>query len=92
MTYELAKKLKDAGFPNSEKWRDTGTYIILDEDDSYPPTFSELIEACGDGFYQLHKQGERFYASDGKSKIGYSELLKGTPEEAVANLWLELNK
>lgn len=69
MTYELAKKLKDAGFPQpnvDEKakgdWVSDGGIVIWDrnrdEDDMdfiYIPTLSELIEACGDRFLQLNK-------------------------------------
>ncbi len=57
------------------------------------PTISELIEACGDRFKPLARYGDDWctdlcvgdkferWASKGK-----------TPEEAVAKLWLALNK
>ena len=45
MTYELAKQLKDAGFPFKES-REARPRIIL-------PTLSELIAACGYGFQSL---------------------------------------
>ncbi|MES2060240.1 MAG: hypothetical protein V4438_04385 [Patescibacteria group bacterium] len=67
MTYELAKKLKDAGFPQK-----SGNYYVGDEvwDETaqsdyetratpkrdnwiYAPTLSELIEACGPTFRKL---------------------------------------
>lgn len=56
---------------------------------------SELIEACGDRFVSLDK------VEDPKGwSCSYEDLEGGiedvgcfnTPEEAVANLWLELNK
>ena len=61
------------------------------------PTLSELIEACGDKFDRLEQQ---FVNLDGEDEISwaacYDKVLlveRGkTPEEAVANLWLELNK
>ena len=90
--YKLAKELKDAGFPVQEH-DDDG--INLD----YPfhITLSELIEACGEDFYCLMvpMQAHNF----GTKRIWHaSSLHKGlgmdgeTPEEAVAKLWLELNK
>lgn len=60
------------------------------------PTLSELIKACGDRFNSLSKQSKwtsedmEWIACEGsgnsKSGIG------STPEEAVAYLYLELNK
>ncbi len=51
MNCELAKKLKEAGFPNSDGWTyhdiDTNEEIWIDE---LLPTLSELIEACGEDF------------------------------------------
>lgn len=107
MNYELAKELKDAGFPQeaprepfckecnlpAEYVRDfkhEKEYIRV-------PTLSELIEACprqiDDGDFCL-----RSYSS-GEWTAGYyrfedwSILEDGpTPEEAVARLWLALNK
>jgi hypothetical protein len=86
MNYELAKKLKDAGFPqqpvpflplanNSPETMDLLTY----------PTLEELIEACGEGFTTLIRsfEGEVWLADGEEGK---------TAIEAVANLWLELHK
>jgi hypothetical protein len=69
MTYELAKKLKDAGFPQELERRIhyrenceecmNGNYEkpmsleLLDELDIAIPTLSELIEACGNKFRRL---------------------------------------
>ena len=42
ISYELAKKLKDAGFPNYEEdWIDEVGFVLIH------PTLSELIGACG---------------------------------------------
>lgn len=82
MDYNLAKKLKDAGFPDSQ-------YMDL-EDILDRPTLSELIEACGDKFGQLDH-----YQNDEKWKAEAKEMYMATgktAEEAVANLWLVLNK
>ena len=52
------------------------------------PTLSELIDMCGDGFYILEKMGEGFMA---RGNIR-NDVLGKTPEESVANLYLEINK
>lgn len=158
MNYELAKKLKDAGFPQyiervvaaqeitshnvpkydhrifdlslmgypkeesdyytQGKWRSAHyfwrEYIDSDECDIlYFPTLSELIEACGDVdiiiFKERRVSGDVYYAgiynvetSDPENPVYNDEFTLhipwekrksgSTPEEAVANLWLELNK
>ena len=88
MNYELAKKLKDAGFPVHPE---CGT-CRYDGIAQFKPTLSELIEACGDGFANL---GMALYAdwkwrAVGKGIFGAS-VTGDTPEEAVAELWLRLN-
>ena len=97
MTYELASKLKNAGFPNvvlnngMSSDGETVKYTHI------TPTLSELIEACGEDFDNLTKG--RFikkgwmcnYAHDDQANEDWNSE-GSTPEEAVANLWLELNK
>jgi len=96
MDYELAKKLKDAGFPmpdireGSHKVFQHPEYVVC-------PTLSELIEACGQKFFMLQNQDgitKEWLAREARRwHIGpYKEGIGSTPEEAVANLWLELNK
>ena len=85
LNYELTKKLKDAGFP-FEFWESK-----LGDDTYTSPTLSELIEACGDRFGCLAKKEDGWYACP----FPHDKLSDGidkTPEEAVANLWLELNE
>ncbi len=115
MTYELCKKLKDAGFPIKE-W-DCSCCLEM-KGRLEIPTLSELIQACGDRFvmvgndkahenfslggrnYVLKQQinGEnmwRSYAYTGRKEDPIGKIVEeygNTPEEAVANLWLELNK
>lgn len=123
MNYELAKKLKDAGYPPTgslrffarlpeEEAKEINKGVVVIEADSRDhrigisaPTLSELIEACGEQFAELSKykiQENIIYwrSSGGKS----TDLTKNdrwdfeyeqeanTPEEAVAKLWLALNK
>lgn len=100
MTYELAKQLKDAGFPQrppniEEKveWEFVSTSIS--DEQCYVPTLSELIEACGDGLGELHNNGNGQFLAGGGAFDTYDWEWEfktvGTPEEAVAKLWLALN-
>lgn len=101
MTYELAKQLKDAGFPQKSYDNDC-VYITESEslvpykiyNGAYCPTLSKLIEACGNEFGCL---SQTFFLSkpSGWTAVDYEtdDWVKGdTPEEAVAKLWLSLNK
>lgn len=111
MNYELAKELKDAGFPQWAEEPRTGARAytnereIVEYDDGFwrngepvysIPTLEELIEACGD--IVLWKNGEQWSADffNGKDKIYIDEYFDPnngtTPTEAVARLWLSLNK
>lgn len=94
MTYELAQKLKDAGFP-----------LFKGHEYAYLPTLTELIEACGEEFGTLelcscmpapHDHACIWDARPKDDRIAgeYVDKWTGrgdTPEEAVANLWLALN-
>jgi hypothetical protein len=106
MNYELCKQLKDAGFPQisenavslksmSEKMDaalnggDLG-YVAI-------PTLSELIEACviiNPAFTISTTFGPNGWGTDKWECLclGIDIQYGSTPEEAVARLWLELNK
>lgn len=105
INYELAKQLKDAGFPQVKEPTYGQGYWYSENggEGVYIPTLSELIGACGDWFFRLTQ------IEDGKSWVaggvtpGYKWKnsdrqpitylgLGPTPEEAVAKLWLELQK
>lgn len=89
MTYETAKRLKDAGFPQ-------GNFsTVMREHDvaALSPTLSELIRACGMDIEELKHDTTGFkliksWAAFGKDSRGDGN----TPEEAVSNLYLALNK
>lgn len=66
LTYELCKKLKEAGFPfrevedyqpaNGERVIIKQPFINFEDGKFYwQPTLSELIEACGDDFDRLQQ-------------------------------------
>lgn len=106
MTYELAKQLKDAGFPEPER-------VVINQNNSklsskleplgeykpfiHQPTLSELIEACGDKFDSLYRyvesEGERYvWGAHKVGATGADDIIEEkTPEAAVAKLWLALN-
>lgn len=90
MNYELAKKLKDAGFPYD--WCIDGSPCLTGIEDSVNclPDLSELIEACGENLLTL--QGCKELGWDAIYGLPPRTGQGKTPEEAVANLWLELNK
>ena len=119
ISYKLAKQLKDAGFPQKDniysmaygKKDRARIYSVIDIDeggdciDCIVPTLSELIEACGNGFYGLRKwtlldkngdeEKDGWQAMDNfhDDKEHYDEIgtCQGkTPEEAVARLYLKL--
>ena len=96
LPYELAKKLKEAGFPQPG----TPSSAIVDGiSPPYIPTLSELIEACGEEFRMLATRND-YAPSVGWCAYGARKVRKwhsfseegSTPEEAVANLWLKLHE
>jgi len=102
MNHELAKKLRDAGLKvkhNPDFCVHNGCTFNEDyiekPDITHFPTLSELIEACGDRFASLHLllDGEwqaLAYMVEFSSIV--PEGIGNSSEEAVANLWLALNK
>lgn len=108
MNYELAKKLKDAGFHPKGFYEFicphgmTSNISDIKGECKYTmvplPTLEELIEACGEYFLAL-----RFAQPYEESKLdklwiagstheGRHVETGSTPSEAVANLWLALNE
>lgn len=109
MKYELAKELKDNGFPqnSSFSFRDCSKYgrsIEIQFSDEATgeylcdlPELSELIEACGEELEYLKKHINAWEAKGLKTfedhiPDKHFRTLGETPSEAVAHLWLALNK
>lgn len=103
MNYELAKKLKEAGLPQKpQNAFSSNQYFNDDDGEYYLPNLGELIEACGDRFRTLIYCGceKCKWNVHGDEEIdGWNEkddwrgsFNGSTPEEAVAELWLKLNK
>lgn len=96
MDYELAKKLKEAGFKVGEHGDDARGCFR----DVCVPTLEELIDACGERFEELNRIGHK-----GKKprwicttlpceECGWLDSYSvggDTSEEAVARLWLALH-
>lgn len=96
MNYELCKQLKDAGFPQEGLGMFWDGQIFTTNDiysDLYQPTLSDLIESCGDEFLDLTNGISEWYADsvDENNNLKF-HCLGSTPSEAVAHLWLALNK
>ena len=88
MNYELAKQLKDAGFPNLHPEVPCENCRDADDDCSLTPELSELIDACGDHI-QL---GVNWDLEGAVARTCDTVCYGKTLEEATAKLWLELNK
>lgn len=103
MNYSLAKRLKDAGFPQAKDDKGTlrqegsylfpeGTNLSLSQKKltkliAYAPSLPELIEACGEDFVSLVNGGGAWFANAVDKRVESGV----TPEEAVAELWISLN-
>lgn len=104
ITYELAVKLKEAGFPQTGYGEgESCSYLPVGKERKmeniisvYLPTLSDLIEACGDEFGHLESVSDE----TGHKNIGFVCSGKGmsipkdfsqTPEEAVTTLYLKLH-
>lgn len=92
MNYELAKRLKEAGFPQKnfpvEFECVCGGNKFHPADgrcSAYLVPLEELIEACGVHFAHLVK-------NEGGWACNWGIMDFPTPTEAVAKLWLALNK
>lgn len=103
MTYELAKQLKDAGFlqdgdgSHSEGETDFFLDYEFKQKNVYYPTLSELIESCGEEFVleKVNSGGlHQWTAGTFIDRNGEIECAQTgeTSEEAVAKLYLALNK
>lgn len=92
MEYKLAEELKDAGFPQDEDGYGKGQWLYTAKaatNGAYAPTLEELIEVCGEDINRILRWANTWGAySDTKELHG----IGSTPTEAVAYLYLALNK
>lgn len=92
MNYNLAKQLKDCGYPQKEH---SGYFhqgdLVGDDDLPYVPTLSELIEACGDKFKELVRNDDGNF----ECRNDYMDMETAeypTPEEAMAHWYLKIHE
>jgi len=99
MKYELAKELKDAGYPvgYSDKDYQIGFVANLDARNGQHADYftglslSELIEACGENLESIIQRGNG-EGDNWETRSKTTRYNATTIEEAVARLWLALNK
>lgn len=101
MNYELVKELKDAGF---EEPKVSGGRIIMSDDycdncndhhHAYSPTLEELIAACvgiGRSFGLSYFHNPATWRARSYYEAVILTEHYSTPTEAVARLWISLNK
>lgn len=103
ITIELARKLRDAGFPQhgAGAWDVKQSSSSLADDVTYFPILEELIEACielsADGDFHLEHlmkgDGEEWGAATCWLPVEKGEWFYGNdPWAAIARLWIALNK
>ncbi len=101
LTYSDCQELKEYGFPQSgrgEYVEDVGSYDEMGMTVvAYAPTLSELISECGEGFAVLvrvdrSEDGKGIFFSAGYDKYAINHQTGATPEQAVKNLYVALNK
>lgn len=88
MNLKLAQELKDAGFPQTHNDGDIIFAAQVGKDLLHYPTLEELIEACAKPI-TIYIEDNNCDAEQAGSEIcGHGS----SPTEAVARLWLALNK
>jgi hypothetical protein len=95
MDYSLANELKEAGFPQGGRgsWTvDPNRIVIRFEHRAYVPTLEELIKECANDFDGLRRLGRGAWQCTSLSELGAPVHNGKTPTEAVAHLWLAINK
>ena len=105
-SYELAKRLKDAGWPQPCSLNEAeGRILRMDADYAYAPSLEELIDACPMEWEETEKYFDTFgfsltYEADGSTwlaaygfDVWTSPRGNGpTPRIAVVELWLALKE
>jgi hypothetical protein len=103
MDYSLAKELELAGFQRPMFGRGSTVkkfpnkpYKAEGQDSAYNPTLEELIEACGERFNSLGVVDGQWWAAEKPAGLFIDTFPSRTNgnsvTEAVARLWLALNK
>lgn len=105
--FDLAKRLKAAGYPQTFGFSecehqdivtiyDTGNFALPDEisedtESIYVPDLNSLIEHCGGRFQDLSRVSNDRWHARGKTNEESLEVAGETPWEAVAKLYIALS-
>lgn len=97
MNYAFAKELEKLNFPYRNEPRVAVGENGFNGEVAYIPSLSELVEACGENVGVYHLLGNTWIAGivnlETPEGMFFDKEQRGTtPEEAVARLWLALNK
>lgn len=90
ISYDLAVKLKEVGFPQPPLRGAYDRDLQLSWYQAYIPTLSELISACGSDFMSI-SSGKGGWVAEQTVGLDGGVATGSTPEEAVANLYLSIN-
>ena len=103
ISFELAKQLKDTGFPQAGdgKWIGPADSLVWRSADRvYVPTLEELIGALGHHFYSLEQIGPQKWRAqsfvtkdqrhDDRTRLIRHKVDAILPDIALARLWLAL--
>lgn len=92
MDYQLAKKLKDEGYPQNHT-DFSGRFSAVNEntgelgEEVYYPTLKEMIDDIGECFWTLRKHTKGWEASSAEDDVVKVEGGQDC-KEAVAKLWI----
>ena len=86
MDFELARELKQAGYPQGGDGQWIPFPRIIPTEMFYVPTLEELIEACDASNFMLQENGGEWTAGHAEENEAWGK----TPTATVAKLWLAL--
>ena len=92
MDYDLAHRLKNAGFPQQQPLSSGGYFIGGRAGPMYAASLLELIRACGPGVVSLTREGHDAWQATYSEEQDWSRARGSTAPEAVAHLWLVLQR
>lgn len=89
LSYELCKRLKDAGFPIKRKIDESHPEKDMMNWIDVPPSIEDLIRELGEELLQLTRICQSQFYVVGRTPL--KPIMGDTPEEALANLYLALH-
>ncbi len=96
MNLDLAKRLKEAGFPQKKykPWIDDDGNVVTPTSTIYIPTTDELLEALGERFTDLIQEADRTWLASAIVRTApFCRDGKGnSPIEALAELYVAISE